>query len=78
MQCVSLRKEQSEDNMNATLNDTSYEKDAEFLSEYLQHYRNGNSSLSSFWMTYIDIVDVLFNMMRASRVTDWLLHLASI
>ena len=64
MQCVSnLRKEQSKDNMNATLNDTSHEKVAEFLSEYLQHFRNGNSILSLLWMKYIAIVDVLFNIM---------------
>ena len=53
-------------------------KVAELLSEYLQHLRNGNGTLSTFWMSYIDIVEVLFNMIRASRQAYWQLHLASI
>ena len=64
--------------MNDTTNETSFVKVAELLSKYLQHLRNGNGTLSTFWMSYIDIVEVLFNMIRASREADWQLHLASI
>ena len=44
MQCVNLKEEISEDNLNATLIDTPGVKLAEFLSEYLQHLRNGDGS----------------------------------
>ena len=79
MQCIgNLKEEVSEENMNDITNETSFVKVAELLSEYLQHLRNGNGTLSTFWMSYIDIVEVLFNMIRASREADLQLHLASI
>ena len=46
-----LKEEISED----VMNDTSYVKVAEFLSEYVQHLRNGNGSLSTLWVSNIDI-----------------------
>ena len=33
---------------------------------------------SSFWMSYIDIVAIMLNMLRASREADWELHISSI
>ena len=54
MQCINLKEEISKVNMTATLNDTTYVKLAELLSEYLGHLRNGNDSLSLFRMPYTD------------------------
>ena len=63
MQCVTyLKEEVSED----VMNDTSYVKVAEFLSEYVQHLRN-------FYVMGVKhryIVEVLCNVIRASREVD--------
>lgn len=35
--------------------------------KYLDHLRNSNGKLSSFCMSYFDIVEILLNLLRASR-----------
>ena len=50
----------------------------ELFGKYLEFLRSGNGRLSAFWMTYIDIVDNLLDMIRPSRDGNWNLHLASI
>eukprot|EP00745_Piridium_sociabile_P027749 TRINITY_DN44663_c0_g1_i3.p1 TRINITY_DN44663_c0_g1~~TRINITY_DN44663_c0_g1_i3.p1 ORF type:complete len:1606 (-),score=395.32 TRINITY_DN44663_c0_g1_i3:590-5317(-) len=45
---------------------------------YLQFLRSGNDGLSAFWMSYLDMVEILLGLIRASREGDWHLHLASI
>lgn len=34
--------------------------------------------MSSFWMSYIDMIDIVLGLIRASRESNWLLHLAMI
>ena len=46
--------------------------------QYLDILRNRNGSMSAFWMTYIDLVELLLNLLRASREGDWNLHLDSL
>ena len=46
--------------------------------KYLDYLRNNNGKLSNFWRSYIDLVDILLNMVRASREGNWELHLAAI
>ena len=46
--------------------------------KYLDYLRNSNGKLSSFWMSYLDIVEILLNLLRASREGDWELHLTAI
>ena len=45
---------------------------------YFDYLRNNNGKLSRFWMSYIDLVDILLNMVRASREGHWELHLPAI
>ena len=45
---------------------------------YLSFLRDGNGCLSTFWMSYVDMVEMLLGLVRASREGDWLLHLACI
>lgn len=45
---------------------------------YLEFLRVGNGSLSTFWLSYLDIVEILLGLLRASREGHWMLHLASI
>ena len=37
-----------------------------------------NGKLSEFWVSYLDLVDILLAMIRTSREGDWDLHLTSI
>ena len=46
--------------------------------KYLDYLRNSNEKLSSFWISYLDIVEIHLNLLRASREGDWELHLSAI
>jgi len=50
---------------------------AEF-NKFLGFLRTSNGSLSAFWMSYIDMVHILLDTIRASREGNWNLHLASL
>ena len=50
----------------------------ELWSQFLQHLRSENGDLSTFWMSYIDVVDVLLGLIRASREGNWQLHLYTV
>ena len=45
---------------------------------YLEFLRVGNGSLSTFWLSYLDMVEILLGLLRASREGHWILHLAFI
>lgn len=45
---------------------------------YMDYLRHENGSLSTFWMSYLDMVEILLGLLRASREGDWPLHLAYI
>ena len=45
---------------------------------YLDYLRKENGALSAFWMSYVDMVEVMLGLIRASREGDWKLHLESI
>ena len=49
----------------------------DLFKEYTKSLRDTNA-LSAFWLSYLDMVDTLLNLIRASREGDWLLHLAAI
>lgn len=46
--------------------------------EYMEHLRKTNGPLSAFWLSYIDMVEPMLYMIRASREVNWMLHLACI
>ena len=45
--------------------------------EYMDHLRNAGGELAAFWISYVDMVEVLLALLRASREGNWLLHLAA-
>lgn len=51
---------------------------SELFDEYTDHLRHTNGPLSAFWMSYIDMVELLLQMIRASRERNWDLHLACV
>ena len=46
--------------------------------QYLDLLRNDNGNLSSFWMSYVDMVEIILGLLRSLREAYFLLHLASI
>jgi len=48
------------------------------FTEYLPYLRSSNGSLVAFWVSFVDMVEILLGMIRASREGNWLLHLSSI
>ena len=50
----------------------------ELIDKYLNHLRHSNGNLSAFWISYIDIVEIMLGLLRSSREGDWNLQLSSI
>ena len=50
----------------------------ELFGVYIEFLRGGNGNLSTFWLSYMDMVEILLGLIRASREGDWMLHLASL
>ena len=42
---------------------------------YQDVLRQNSGRLAQFWITYIDMVEVLLGLLRADRESDWNLHL---
>ncbi|KAG1659185.1 hypothetical protein GQR58_022660 [Nymphon striatum] len=45
---------------------------------YIDHLRNANGKLSSFWVSYIDMVQLMLDLIRSSREANCNLHLESV
>ena len=61
----------------AVMKSQPYSEFIVFYDKYLDYLRNSNGKPSSFWMSYLDIVEILLNLLRASREEDWELHLTA-
>ena len=48
-----------------------------FLS-YSHHLRHSNGKLSKFWMLYVDMIEVLLGLIRATREGNWSMQLFSL
>lgn len=68
----------NEENFEEVLNYPAVKRVLDAYEEHLDFLRNENGALSKFWMSFMDMVDILLNIIRASREGDWQLHLSSI
>ena len=50
----------------------------ELFGVYIEFLRGGNGNLSTFWLSYMDMVEILLGLIRASREGAWMLHLSSV
>ena len=55
-----------------------FQRFSDLFAEYTLHLRNTNGPLSEFWMSYIDMIELLLHMIRASREGNWELHLSCV
>jgi hypothetical protein len=83
MENVDLLIEQFCDNMCndtfiSSMEDSKIIKVMELFENYLNYLRNENGPLSSFWMTYIDMVELLIGLIRSNREGNWFLYMACI
>ena len=62
----------------AVMKSQAYSEFIVLYDKYLDYLRNSNGKLCSFWMSYLDIVETLLNLLRASREGSWELHLSAI
>ena len=58
--------------------DSSVAKIIQRFGEFLQHLRSSHGQLASFWMSFVDMVNTLLGLIRASREGNWTLHLACV
>ena len=73
-----LGNEVSQTSLNTVLENKSCARILEWFKAYCEFLRSGNGNLSAFWMSYLDMVEILLGLIRASREGDWMLHMASI
>ena len=50
----------------------------ELFGVYIKFLRGGNGNLSTLWLSYMDMTDILLGLIRASKEGDWMLHMASV
>jgi hypothetical protein len=62
----------------AVLNDPRVRQSYSLFQTFCDILRSRNGTLSQFWMSYIDLVSLLLNLIRASREACWNLHLSSV
>ena len=67
----------SEKSFQEILQNRSCVRTFQLFQNYLESLRS-QESLSSFWVSYIDMIEILLNLIRASREGNWMLHLAAI
>ena len=68
----------SESKVHEQLGKASFSELQELFHLYLDFLRHNNGKLSTFWMSYFDLVEILLGLLRASREGNWALHLSSI
>ena len=50
----------------------------EHFQQCLNKLRSGNGTMSTYWMSYVDLDSLMLNFIRVSREKDWTFHLISI
>ncbi len=74
-----LHDEMSSDALDQTYAQPCFTDIAQLFAQYLDHLRVSNGPLSTFWMSYIDMVgSILLALIRSSREGNWELHLSAI
>lgn len=74
----SLRNNICEAEYKKMLEENSFSEVFKMFESYVQFLRNENGKLSEFWVSYIDMIEILLSLIRASREGDWSLHLSSV
>ena len=68
----------SQEQLEAVLENPSCVYILHLFKVYLDFLRHANGDLSSFWLSYVDMTEIVLGLVRASRKGNWLLYLAMI
>ena len=60
------------------LKSQSFVELTDLYDQYMDYLRHKNGNLSQFWVSYLDMVEILLGLLRASREGDWKLHLSCV
>ena len=60
------------------LRSQSFAKLNDLYDQYMNCLRGKNGKLSQFWVSHLDMVEILLGLLRASREGDWKLHLSCV
>lgn len=63
---------------NSLLSNSSCVKIVELFNDYLDYLGHENGNLSTFWISYIDMVEILLGMIRDFREGNWFFYFATI
>ena len=55
-----------------------FEEVSQLFLSYSNHLRHSNGKLSKFWMSYVEMVEALLGLIRATREGNWSMHLSSV
>ena len=61
----------------STMASPSFQEVSQLFYLYMYHLQQSNGKLSKFWMSYVDMMQVLLGLIRGLREGDWELHLSS-
>lgn len=61
-----------------SLSNAAFRSVHHYFCEFQEYLRSRYGPLARFWMSYIDMIEVVLNLVRASREGNWALHMASI
>jgi hypothetical protein len=78
IQIEKLQSELTQDQLEELLQNPSCRRILQLFNMYMNFLRSDNGDLSAFWMSYMDMVEVVLGLIRASREGNWQLHLAMI
>ena len=56
----------NEENFTKVLEDADFTNIMSAFENHLEYLRNNNGPLSTFWMSYLDLVDIMLNLTHAS------------
>ena len=62
----------------AAVKDESCNRILQIFSACLKVLKTDKGPLAAFWMTYVEMIEILLGLLRADREGDWQLHLACI
>ncbi len=80
MECIrNLSDDLTDTNMAAVADNKTVLPIRRRFEEFLDIQRSGaNGEMAEFWMSYVDMVEILLGLLRASREGNWMLHLGAI
>ena len=72
---TSLANDLKKENHDRVIQSQPFKHLNERFEEFVDHLRKTNGPLLAFWMSYVDMFELMLHMVRASREGDWTLHL---